>query len=82
MSSKLAVRIAKIERHHAGPAAYYVEVPDDAWMHGHEHLERVMAGAIRAHRARTGYQGAVLVGPPECKTGEKWMEHVRRCARS
>ena len=73
MSSKLAGRIARMEAHRAGPAAYFVEVPDGAWEHGNEHLKQVMAETIREHRARTGYQGAVIVGPPECKTGEEWM---------
>ncbi|TPG41943.1 hypothetical protein EAH89_28270 [Roseomonas nepalensis] len=82
MPNKLEARLAKIEAHRAGPAAYFVELPDDAWEHDDEHLKRVMEEAIREHRARTGYQGAVLVGPPECKTGEEWMELVRRRAEN
>ncbi|TPG49562.1 hypothetical protein EAH89_21380 [Roseomonas nepalensis] len=72
-------RIAKIEAQRAGPAAFVVLLPADAYDHGTEHLERVTAEAIREHRARTGYQGAVLIGCQECMSVEEWTE--RYCVR-
>lgn len=79
MSNKLASRIAKIERHKAGPAAFVVLLPADAYDHGAEHLERVTAEASREHQARTGYLGPVLIGAEEC-TIEEWT--VRYCSLS
>ena len=78
MSSRLAGRIAKIETRRAGPAAFIVLLPGDAWDHGDEHLARVTAEAIREHQAQTGYLGPVLVGPRECMSVAEWTE--RYCA--
>jgi hypothetical protein len=78
MRSNLEGRLARLEKRRAGPAHAFVELPTDAWDYGHEHLERVMAEAIREHRVRTGYGGPVLVGPPSCETEEEWLQRHGR----
>ena len=73
MTRALETRLAKIETLRAGPPAFFVEVPHDAWDQDDAHLERMSAEVIQQHQARTGYRGPVLLGPSPCATEAEWL---------